>query len=96
MDSAWYEQRLYPLQDAVLSAIQAAGTPLYLTGGTALARGWTGHRYSDDLDLFVNDDPAFPLYADRVAVARRGPAEAVIGPRQRQLEAVPPLLRLHR
>lgn len=69
MDAAWYESRLYPVQDAVLAAISALETPLYLTGGTALARGWTGHRYSDDLDFFVNDDGDFRLYADRAAHA---------------------------
>jgi hypothetical protein len=25
------------------------------TGGTAASRGYLGHRFSDDLDLFVND-----------------------------------------
>lgn len=78
MNPAWYEQQLYPLQDAVLAAITAANTPLYLTGGTALARGWTGHRYSDDLDLFVNDDPAFPHYTDRVAMAVGGVQGAAV------------------
>ncbi len=29
-------------------------TDFYLTGGTALSRGYFGHRYSDDLDLFMN------------------------------------------
>lgn len=31
----------------------------YLTGGTALSRCYLNHRYSDDLDLFVNDNPKF-------------------------------------
>jgi predicted nucleotidyltransferase component of viral defense system len=26
----------------------------YLTGGTALSRAYLNHRYSDDLDFFVN------------------------------------------
>ena len=29
-------------------------TPFYLTGGTALSRGYYNHRFSDDLDYFVN------------------------------------------
>ncbi|WP_207690992.1 nucleotidyl transferase AbiEii/AbiGii toxin family protein [Desulfonema limicola] len=29
-------------------------TPFYLTGGTALSRGYFHHRYSDDLDLFIS------------------------------------------
>jgi predicted nucleotidyltransferase component of viral defense system len=31
----------------------AAGTPFFLTGGTALSRYYTHHRYSDGLDFFV-------------------------------------------
>ncbi len=34
-------------------------TPFYLTGGTALSRGCFNHRFSDDLDFFVNDNPDF-------------------------------------
>jgi hypothetical protein len=29
--------------------------PYYLTGGTALAAYYLGHRYSDDLDFFTRD-----------------------------------------
>jgi len=36
--------------------------PFYLTGGTALSRFYFNHRYSDDLDLFVNRDPDFKEY----------------------------------
>ncbi|MCD4795127.1 MAG: nucleotidyl transferase AbiEii/AbiGii toxin family protein [Bacteroidales bacterium] len=28
--------------------------PFYLTGGTALVRFYLNHRYSEDLDFFVN------------------------------------------
>lgn len=31
----------------------------YLTGGTALSRCYLHHRYSDDLDFFVNANPEF-------------------------------------
>ena len=31
----------------------------YLTGGTALGRFFLNHRYSEDLDFFVNSDPGF-------------------------------------
>jgi len=34
-------------------------TPFYLTGGTALSRFYFNHRYSDDLDLFVNNSKAY-------------------------------------
>lgn len=67
--SEHHEGRLYPLQDAVLAVISGPETGLYLSGGTAASRGYLGHRYSDDLDLFVNDDERFALWADRVVFA---------------------------
>lgn len=36
--------------------------PFYLTGGTALSRYYLNHRYSDDLDYFINSDPEFKSY----------------------------------
>ena len=75
MDREEYFSRLYPLQDAVLGAFAAVETEFYLTGGTAASRGYLNHRFSDDLDLFVNDDPRFALWADRLveaAVTRPG------------------------
>jgi hypothetical protein len=59
MDKAYYSDRLYPLQDTVLGIFGKLGLPFYLTGGTALSRHYLGHRYSDDLDLFVNSHPEF-------------------------------------
>jgi predicted nucleotidyltransferase component of viral defense system len=61
-----YFEKLYPLQDAVLASFAAADTEFYLTGGTAASRGYLNHRFSDDLDLFVNDDSRFGLWADRL------------------------------
>lgn len=58
-DKAYYFEQLYPLQDQVLSLIDAQKTGFYLTGGTALARCYLQHRFSDDLDLFVNLNPEF-------------------------------------
>jgi Nucleotidyl transferase AbiEii toxin, Type IV TA system len=66
MDSAFYFEALYPLQDDVLRRITELNTPLYLTGGTAASRGYLRHRFSDDLDLFTNDDPQFQLWAEQV------------------------------
>jgi predicted nucleotidyltransferase component of viral defense system len=43
-----------------MRTVNGAGTPFYLTGGTALSRFYFRHRYSDDLDYFVNSDPDFP------------------------------------
>jgi len=48
-------EKLYPLQDKVLQLIRSLETNFYLTGGTALSRCYIKHRYSDDLDFFVND-----------------------------------------
>jgi predicted nucleotidyltransferase component of viral defense system len=31
----------------------------FLTGGTALSRAYFNHRYSDDLDFFINNSPEF-------------------------------------
>lgn len=64
-----YAELLYPLQDRVLHLLAAEDTGFYLTGGTAASRGYLGHRYSDDLDLFVNDRPEYGLWVDRVIQA---------------------------
>ena len=63
--SQYYEEILYPLQNGVLEIISRCETRFYLTGGTALSRGYYNHRYSDDLDLFVNNDAD---YAKQVEV----------------------------
>ena len=54
--SEYYEEMLYPLQDGVMNIMSKIGVGFYLTGGTALSRGYFNHRYSDDLDFFVNDN----------------------------------------
>jgi hypothetical protein len=56
---------LYRLQDWVLMRLRHVSQGFYLTGGTALSRGYYEHRYSDDLDFFVNDVPDFELWRDR-------------------------------
>lgn len=48
---------LTPLQRQVLDTVfaeEAFARAFYLTGGTALAVFYLGHRYSDDLDFFTN------------------------------------------
>ena len=50
---------MYPFQDDVLRVIQKTRSSFYLTGGTALSRCYLNHRYSDDLDFFVNANPEF-------------------------------------
>ena len=50
---------LYALQDKVLATIFAEDTSFYLTAGTCLHRFYLHHRYSDDLDLFTNENALF-------------------------------------
>lgn len=66
MDNQFYQKILYPFQEQVLQTIAGLETGLYLTGGTAASRAYLQHRFSDDLDLFVNDDDRFGLWVDRV------------------------------
>jgi hypothetical protein len=61
----FYEENLYPLQNGVLNIISSCKTRFYLTGGTALSRAYYHHRYSDDLDFFVNSDSD---YAEQVEI----------------------------
>ena len=74
MDPRFYFERLYPLQDQVLTALRGAATGFYLTAGTAASRGYLHHRFSDDLDFFVNDDPSFGLWSARVVNTLRSVA----------------------
>jgi hypothetical protein len=64
MDNSFYFEALYPLQDRVIGVLSGLETEFYLTGGTAASRGYLNHRFSDDLDFFVNDDARFILWAD--------------------------------
>ncbi len=69
MDPAFYFQMLYPFQDRILQIIDTLDTGFYLSGGTAASRGYLHHRFSDDLDLFVDDDERFGLWAARIVQA---------------------------
>src|SRR5215469_431770 len=64
--SEYYEKNLYPLQNGVLRAVENCKTQFFLTGGTALSRAYYNHRYSDDLDFFVNNAPDFHEQVDQV------------------------------
>jgi hypothetical protein len=75
MDNQFYLDQLYPFQDQVLRVISATDTGFYLTGGTALSRAYLNHRFSDDLDFFVNDDQHFGLWADRIILGLARSAE---------------------
>ena len=65
MSEAFYLNKLYPLQDKILQLFADNNIGHYLTGGTALSRAYLNHRYSDDLDFFLNNDPVFEKEADR-------------------------------
>jgi hypothetical protein len=69
MDRRFFLDQLYPFQDQVLQILSAVDTGFYLTGGTALSRGFLNHRFSEDLDFFVNDDARFGLWSDRIITA---------------------------
>lgn len=69
IDQSFYFNRLYPFQDRVLHVLDGLETGFYLTGGTAASRGYLHHRFSDDLDLFVNDDDRFQLWSQRLIQA---------------------------
>ena len=72
MDRDLFVHHLYPMQDRALGRIASIETGFYLTGETAASRGYLHHRFSDDLDLFVNDDERFPLWAQRVVQVLAG------------------------
>lgn len=54
--------KLYLLQDKFLSWWKVLDLPFYLTGGTALGRFYLNHRFSEDLDFFINADSQYPHY----------------------------------
>lgn len=62
----FYLKSLYPFQDGILNILRELKLPFYLTGGTPLSRFYFKHRYSDDLDLFVNDDNSFSEYCNAI------------------------------
>jgi hypothetical protein len=66
---SYYFDILYPFQDRVIKAINRVDTEFYLSGGTAASRGYLNHRFSDDLDYFVNDDSHFGLWVERLIQA---------------------------
>jgi len=66
LPSQYYEENLYPLQDGVMNILQHSGTDFFLTGGTALSRAYYNHRYSDDLDFFINQSKTYDDQLDKV------------------------------
>ena len=66
MPEKFYQDKVYPFQDQILSLVQSASVDFYLTGGTALSRYYLNHRYSDDLDFFVNQHSKFKNQCQKV------------------------------
>jgi hypothetical protein len=66
LPSQYYEEKLYPLQDGVLNTLSHSDTDFFLTGGTALSRAYYNHRYSDDLDFFINQSLNYDEQLDKV------------------------------
>ncbi len=62
----FYTKELYPFQDGVMTIVNQLKLPFYLTGGTALSRHYFNHRFSDDLDLFVNNDDNYDNYINQI------------------------------
>ncbi len=71
-----YWQRLYAVQDAAAAVLRTVRHEFYLTGGTALTRGYFAYRYSEDLDYFVNDRDEFVLWRDRCIAALQHASDA--------------------
>ena len=81
---SFFYEHLYPLQDRIFALIHKLETGLYLSGGTAASRGYLNHRFSDDIDLFADDDKNFGLWAERVIHAISGAkiGELIVGLRE--------------
>ena len=58
-------RKLYLLQDKFLAWWPTFDLPFYLTDGTALGRYYLNHRYSEDLDFFVNADKHYLDYISK-------------------------------
>jgi predicted nucleotidyltransferase component of viral defense system len=59
-------KKLYKLQDKVFEVIKGNLNEFYLTGGTALGRFYLNHRFSEDLDFFVNNSDDFHSETQRI------------------------------
>ena len=78
MRDDYYLDKLYPLQDEVLSLPALKNSIFYLTGGTALGRHYLNHRYSDDLDFFTNVQLDFQKNTEDVLKALQNKFEVEI------------------
>ena len=78
MQKEYYLNKLYPFQDEIFEIIDNLKVSFYLTGGTALSRFYFNHRYSDDLDFFVNNSKTFEKDAEQVINTIKEKANLVI------------------
>ena len=69
MQGDYYQNILYPFQDKILNLVEKLPVDFYLTGGTALSRAYLNHRYSDDLDFFVNNAGDFKSQVNSIIKA---------------------------
>jgi predicted nucleotidyltransferase component of viral defense system len=49
-----------------MNILNHSGTDFFLTGGTALSRAYYNHRYSDDLDFFLNQSDTYDQQLDKI------------------------------
>jgi predicted nucleotidyltransferase component of viral defense system len=54
-----------------MNILSRSGTDFFLTGGTALSRGYYHHRYSDDLDFFINRSQTYDEQLDKILAMLR-------------------------
>jgi len=59
-------KKIYQIQDKLFYLISGYLDNFYLTGGTALARFYLDHRFSDDLNFFTHNNEAFQKIVARV------------------------------
>jgi hypothetical protein len=59
-------KKIYQIQNKVFRVISDYLDNFYLTGGTALARFYLYHRYSDDLDFFINKSNSFQRITTKI------------------------------
>jgi predicted nucleotidyltransferase component of viral defense system len=55
----------------VITILSRSDTDFFLTGGTALSRAYYHHRYSDDLDFFINQSETYDEQLDKVMALLR-------------------------
>lgn len=60
-------KKLYLFQNKFFKWWKTINIPFYLTGGTALGRFYLNHRFSEDLDFFINNNSNYKKYIKKIA-----------------------------